>query len=320
MTLKQYLKIKRREIDQGLKSCLPKVEKEVPSLWKSMNYSLFSKGKRIRPVLMYAVYDSLHHPQSPSADGRISARWNPTKKEEKFKKVVCATACAIEIVHTSSLILDDFPCMDNAAIRHEKPTNHIVFGEAIAMLAADALLTYAFELLAREVPGELGIELIRHLAQTVGTKGMIGGQTMDIQSRGKVIDYETLMYIHQHKTAALFEYAARAGALLAQANPTEVDTIVRYAADLGLAYQITDDILDTIETGEVPSTVHPEVNFVSIMGKDNAKRKLDELIQCTKQHLSRLNFRGDILPQIADYVESRIQRKSKSLSQGTSIS
>lgn len=299
MTLKQYLKLKRKEIDQGLRTCLPKVEKEVPSLWKSMNYSLFSKGKRMRPVLMYAVYDSLHHPLSPSLI-----------KEG----AVCATACAIEIVHTSSLILDDFPCMDNSVIRNEKPTNHKVFGEAIALLAADALLTYAFELLAREVPGELGIELIRHLAQTVGTQGMIGGQTMDIQSRGKTIDYETLMYIHQHKTAALFEYAARAGALLALADPTEVDTVLRYAQDLGLAYQITDDILDTLVTGEVPSSVNPEVNFVSVMGMDNAKLKLDELIQSAKQHLEKLDYQGNILEQIAEYVENRIERKSKATS------
>ena len=295
MTLKQYRKQKQAEINKNLRSCLPKVEKQVPSLWKSMNYSLFSKGKRIRPVLMYAVFESL--------DRTANTDHKPNKR------AVCATACAIEIVHTSSLILDDFPCMDNATTRRGKPANHIVFGEAIALLAADALLTYAFELLAREVSGELGIELVRHLAKAVGTQGMIGGQVVDLQSVGKNIDYDTLIYIHQHKTAALFEYAARAGALLAYADPTDIDTIVRYAADLGLAYQITDDILDVMETGAVPPPNHPEVNFVSIMGMERAKAKLDELVQSAKQHLNQLDYHGDILDQIAEYVEERTAKK-----------
>ena len=295
MTLKQYSRVKQKEIDKNLKSCLPKVEKEASSLWESMNYSLFSDGKRLRPILMYAVYDSLNH-----------------SSKELNQKAVCATACAIEIVHTSSLILDDMPCMDNDQIRRGQPANHIKFGEAIALLAADALLTYAFELLSRDVPGVLGLELIRHLGKTVGTQGMIGGQVVDLQSKGKHIDFDTLIYIHRHKTGALFEYAARAGALLASSDPTDVDTIVRYASDLGLAYQITDDIQDVIETGQIPPTHHPEVNFVSILGMEKSKQKVDELIQSASQYLSRLNHQGDLLRQLADYVEERANQNQKS--------
>ena len=296
MTLKQYFKAKCTEINKGLESCLPKIEKEAPSLWKSMDYSLFAKGKRLRPILMYAVYESLKNSQMSAVNGQ--------------KKVVKATACAIEIVHTSSLILDDFPCMDDGKTRRGKPANHLVFGEATALLAADALLTYAFELIAHEVPDKLGIELIRHLAKAVGTQGMIGGQIVDLQSRGKIINYETLIYIHRHKTAALFEYAARAGALLAQADSTHVDSVVKYAADLGLAYQITDDILDVLETGKIPPNHHPEVNFVSIMGMENAKQKVDELIASAKHYLNRLDYREAILSQIADYVDNRSNRNS----------
>src|SRR3990170_1940794 len=189
MDIREYLKEKGKIVEEALDRYLPK-ESEMPvTLHKAMRYSMMAGGKRIRPILCIASCEAVGG---------------------KPKKAL-PVACALEMVHTYSLIHDDLPCMDNDDFRRGRPTNHKVFGEAIAILAGDSLLVYAFELLAKTGRPECIITLARAL----GTKGMLGGQVVDIQSEGKKVGLETVNYIHRHKTAALIEASLVLGAQLA---------------------------------------------------------------------------------------------------------
>ncbi|MGI5838998.1 MAG: polyprenyl synthetase family protein [bacterium] len=227
MNLPDYLRERAARIDAALDEFLPPADAYPAELNQAMRYSVFAGGKRLRPILTLAAAEAV----GGSSEDALPA------------------ACAVEIIHTYSLIHDDLPAMDNDDYRRGKPTNHRVFGEATAILAGDALLAFAFELLAR--PGgaaDKNLAVLREIAVAAGPAGLVGGQVMDIASEGCKADDATLFYIHTHKTGALFRAAVRAGAVLGGATDREIDCLTRYAEQLGLCFQITDDILDA--TGE----------------------------------------------------------------------
>nr|6SXN_B Chain B, Geranylgeranyl pyrophosphate synthase [Picosynechococcus sp. PCC 7002] len=219
-SLAQYLQEQKTIVETALDQSL--VITEPVTIYEAMRYSLLAGGKRLRPILCLAACEML--------GGTAAMAMN--------------TACALEMIHTMSLIHDDLPAMDNDDLRRGKPTNHKVYGEDIAILAGDALLSYAFEYVARtpDVPAERLLQVIVRLGQAVGAEGLVGGQVVDLESETDVA-VETLNFIHTHKTGALLEVCVTAGAILAGAKPEEVQLLSRYAQNIGLAFQIVDDIL-----------------------------------------------------------------------------
>jgi geranylgeranyl pyrophosphate synthase len=230
-----------------------------------MVYALTGPGKRVRPVLTLAVAEMLG-----------------CRREE-----VVDLACAVEMVHACSLVLDDLPAMDDARLRRGRRTVHLEFGEDVALLAAFGLLNRAFAVVA-EAGQRLGLsrytaaDLAHHLAAAVGTEGLIGGQALDLESRGESLDLERLEYIHSHKTGALFIAAAELGAMAADAKRRELELVTRYAKNLGLAFQITDDLLDVVGEVEVVGKDigkdEAKVTFVKLLGVEGAQALAAELL------------------------------------------
>ena len=220
-----YLEKQRRLVDKALDKCLPGASKRPAQIHKAMRYSVFCGGKRVRPILCLAAC--------------AAAGGSPVRAME--------TACVLELIHTYSLIHDDLPCMDDDDLRRGKPTSHKVFGEGTAVLAGDALLTMAFEILARNVvrlPSLRALRVSEAIARAAGSQNLIGGQIEDLDAEGKTISLSQLRYIHQHKTAALIEASVEAGALIAGASKTQLSHLVSYARNIGLAFQVADDLLD----------------------------------------------------------------------------
>ena len=245
--LAAYMAERARAVDEALGRFLPAESAPPETLHRAMRYSVFAGGKRLRPVLVIAGAEAV--------GGNMAA--------------VMPTACAVEMIHTYSLIHDDLPAMDNDDFRRGSPTNHKVFGEAIAILAGDALLTLAFRLLADSAPegpdgGRRLHDVLVEIADAAGSAGMVGGQVADIESEGKKVGAETVDYIHTHKTAALIRASICAGAILAGGTEAQLSALSLVGRDLGLAFQITDDILDvTATTAELGKTA----------GKDQAQQK-----------------------------------------------
>ncbi|MGB9826016.1 MAG: polyprenyl synthetase family protein, partial [Desulfofundulus sp.] len=228
MNFEAYLAEHAERVDKALAEYMPTLPAPAKELEKAMRYSLFAGGKRLRPILALA---------SAEAVGADPA-------------VALPAACALEFIHTYSLIHDDLPAMDNDDWRRGKPTNHVVFGEAQAILAGDGLLTQAFYILATgPYPPSVGREqilaAIAEIAGAAGAEGMVGGQSADIRAQGKSGDPETLYYIHTHKTGALLKASVRVGALLAGASSSVLSSLTLYGEKLGLAFQISDDVLDS---------------------------------------------------------------------------
>jgi len=242
--LDAYMAERARAVDQALDRFLPTEALPPESLHKAMRYSVFAGGKRLRPVLVAAGAEAV--------GGHAEA--------------VMPAACAVEMIHTYSLIHDDLPAMDNDDFRRGVPTNHKVFGEAIAILAGDALLTLAFRLLADSagVDAQRLREVVAEVADAAGSAGMVGGQVADIECEGKPADAATVDYIHSHKTAALIRASIRSGAILAGATPSELQALRAAGEALGLAFQIMDDILDITATSE---------ELGKTAGKDQAQQK-----------------------------------------------
>lgn len=224
--LATYVRERRQRVDAALDRLLPSADAIPAGVHESMRYSVQAGGKRLRPVLCIAALETLGRDPSP----------------------FMPAACALEMVHTYSLIHDDLPSMDDDDLRRGKPTNHKVFGEAVAILAGDALLTLSFEIIARmaAAPEGVRLELINLLARAGGTEGMVGGQALDIASEGKKIGDETLDLIHARKTAALIETSVLLGAVCGGASAGQRDCFSRYGHSLGMAFQVTDDILDAV--------------------------------------------------------------------------
>lgn len=294
MDLKTYLVEKRAMVDEALKRYMPEPRGHAVELTKAMNYSLFAGGKRLRPILCIAGAEAVGG---------------------KAEKVLPA-ACALEMIHTYSLIHDDLPAMDNDDLRRGKPTSHKVFGEAMAILAGDGLLTEAFYMLARlELPGKNSIDILKRIigliAGASGWQGMVGGQAMDILSEGKDIDPELMDYIHSHKTGALITASVTSGAILGGCPQKQLDDVTVYGEKIGLAFQIADDILDiegdALEMGK--GTGHDSERgkntFPSVYGLSESKTILNQSIDAAIKALDRFDHRADPLREIARYIIER---------------
>lgn len=225
MIFKEELKKRSQLADEALNEYLPAAETYPSSIHEAMRYSVFAGGKRLRPILVMAAAEAV--------GGSV----------EKVMPV----ACALELIHTYSLVHDDLPAMDNDDFRRGRPTSHKVYGEAMAILVGDALLTMAFELIAQsaeKVSPEAANRVTLEIAKAAGSQGLIGGQVVDTLSEQKAIEGEVLEYIHRHKTGALFRACLRSGAILGGASPEQLEALTTYAEQMGLAFQIKDDLLD----------------------------------------------------------------------------
>lgn len=297
MNKKAFLKELKRKvniIEEALSQYLPGEDEYPETIHQSMRYSMLAGGKRLRPVLVLAAAEAV--------GGDV-------------KKVIPA-ACAIEMIHTYSLIHDDLPAMDDDNYRRGKPTNHVVYGEAIAILAGDALLTLAFEVLSSlvEEPGiapQKVLRVIKEISLAAGSRGLIGGQVVDIGSENLDISAETLKYIHIHKTGALFKAALKTGAILSSASEEQITALSRYAHFLGLGFQITDDILDIEgDTEKLGKPVGSDIKkkkatYPSIFGLQEAKQMAREAVAESLMSLEGFDERADFLREMARYLLER---------------
>ena len=286
--LEAFLADGKREIETALDAALPPLGTPPPALHEALRYTPMLPGKRLRGVLVLAACDLLK--------GR---------REEAL-----TFACAVEMVHASSLILDDLPCMDNATLRRGKPTLHRVVGEANAVLASVGLLTLAFETIQKAgIRERIRGEATSRLAAAIGAEGLIGGQVGDLESTGKRLDLDALEYIHNHKTGALFIAAAELGALAAGGRERDLEPLRRYAKNLGLAFQITDDLLDYSgnpeTTGKDAGLDRDRTTFVNLCGIDGARRLTDDLIAASTEALHPFGRRAAILTGLAEMVRER---------------
>ena len=292
--IESYLKEKKVLVDEALKNLMPRPSGMAAEVIESMNYSLCAGGKRIRPILCIAGAETI----GGSAED------------------VLPFACAIELIHSYSLIHDDLPVMDNDDLRRGKPTNHKVFGEAIAILAGDGLLTLSFNLMAgyganRRVKKAPLLRAIELIASAAGYRGMVGGQALDIIYEGKDPDPAVVEYIHRHKTGALMAASVTAGAILAGGSEEEEKSINRYGQQIGLAFQIADDILN-IEgnrnitgKGTGSDESRGKITYPSVFGIAESKRIQRQLISHAIEALKGFDNRAEPLRKLAQYIIER---------------
>ena len=295
MDLKHYLNERCKLVDTALDSILPREDTPPVSLHKSMRYSVFAGGKRIRPILMLAACEAV---------GGDIERSMPA-------------ACAMEMIHTYSLIHDDLPAMDDDDFRRGNPTNHKVFGEAIAILAGDALLTQAFIALSSfsypdRIPSATLLAVINEIGHCAGSHGMVGGQVVDMESEGKTdIDLPTVQYIHTHKTGALIKASVKSGALIGNADVKELAALTRYGEVVGLAFQIADDILDIEGTTEQigkdagSDEARGKATYPAVVGLADSKKRAEELVDLALESLSDFDEKAEPLREIARYIVAR---------------
>jgi len=301
--LKSYFESRRKLVEKSLEKYLLKTSEPPKEIHESMRYSVLAGGKRLRPILVIAA--------SETCGGK--AEW------------VMPTACAAEMIHTYSLVHDDLPAMDNDSLRRGRPTNHIVYGEAMAILAGDGLLTRAFEIAAtnafvKPVTPLQSIHAVIALAQGAGTQGMVGGQVADVQvdkgrwhqltngDRSKSI--KILRYIHEHKTAALIVSCLKAGAILAGGALAQISALARYGHCIGLAFQIRDDVLDVVgdkkKLGKSGSDAsNQKLTFPAIYGIEESLETAQRLVNDAKRCLALFKEKGQILQALADYILKR---------------
>ncbi len=298
MDLKAYLGKKKALVDGFLERAVPEEDRRPRSLHRSMRYSLQAGGKRVRPVLAIAAAEAVLDRDASDVPG------------------ILAVASSLELIHTYSLVHDDLPAMDDDDFRRGKPTNHKVFGEAVAILAGDALLTFAFDVLSNpEYVGAMEpavlLPIIREIALASGSLGMVGGQVIDIESEGKEVDFATLEYIHSHKTGALLRASVRVGAMAAGASEEKLHALSRYGTDVGLAFQIADDILDIVGTQEeIGKDVGSDIErgkktYPAFIGLDASRARAEELSSSAVEALCIFGRHADPLREIAKYIVSR---------------
>ncbi|MEH2427543.1 MAG: geranylgeranyl diphosphate synthase CrtE [Nostoc sp.] len=287
-----YLKERQKLCDNALDRSIPVIYPE--KIYEAMRYSLLAGGKRVRPILCLATCEMM--------GGTI--------------EMAMPTACAVEMIHTMSLIHDDLPAMDNDDYRRGKLTNHKVYGEDVAILAGDGLLALAFESVAIQTPQsvkrEVVLQVIARLGRALGAGGLVGGQVVDLESEGKSdISLETLNFIHKHKTAALLEACVVCGGLIANASPEDVQRLTRYAQNIGLAFQIIDDILDITSTQEqLGKTAGKDqkaqkVTYPSLWGLEESRSIAQELVKEACVELEPFGDRAKPLQAIAHFITSR---------------
>ena len=293
MEFKEILKDKINYIETLLKKYMPKEEGHQKTIMKAMNYSLEAGGKRLRPILTL---------ESCKAVGG--------REEDAIP-----FAMAIEMIHTYSLIHDDLPSLDNDDLRRGKPTNHKVFGEGMATLAGDALLNYAYEIMLsssiNKEDSNKYLKAIYEIAKHAGIYGMIGGQVVDVESENKFIDKDKLDFIHLNKTAAMIIGCMRAGAIIGNATDEELEKITNYGKNIGLSFQIVDDILDI--TGDEDKLGKPigsdiennKSTYPSLIGLEESRQIARQLIEDGKNNIKGLSSEVEFLNQLGDYIISR---------------
>jgi geranylgeranyl diphosphate synthase type II len=289
---KTYLKAQLQRIEEALERLLPGEDVVPETIHKAMRYSVQAGGKRIRPVLCMEAAHVIQD-ETPGIE---------------------YPACALEMVHTYSLIHDDLPALDNDDLRRGRPTCHKVFGEAMAILAGDSLLTRAFEVLS-ETPGasaEVRVQLVAELASAGGTRGgMIGGQVLDIEGEGKVPTAELLEGIHRAKTGALLRASIRMGAILAGANAEQLDALTRFGEHLGLAFQIVDDVLDVEQSSEAlgktagKDAAQQKITFPAVYGLEQSRAMAMEQRNLGREALAMFGDRAVHLHALADLIVDR---------------
>jgi geranylgeranyl diphosphate synthase, type II len=291
-----YLDTRKKIIDEALLRYIPGEDNYPPVIFKAIRYSLFAGGKRIRPILCLASAEAL--------GGNVES--------------ILPVACALELIHTYSLIHDDLPAMDDDDYRRGRLTSHKVFGENMAILAGDALLTEAFHLMSDrglmgKVAPEKMISVIHDIAGAAGCFGMVGGQAVDVQSEGEAANTEVLNFIHTRKTGAMIAAAVKAGAMLANAGEVELNALTSYGRHVGLAFQIADDILNVegdqilMGKGAGSDTKLGKVTYPALMGIDASRKKAGELVESALSAIMNFDHRAEPLRMIAAYI---IERKA----------
>ena len=292
MTLDQYLADRANAVNAALERLLPPENQYPETIHSAMRHSVFAGGKRIRPILFIAAAEAV----PPSAEGAETA------------------ACALELVHTYSLIHDDLPALDNDDFRRGKPACHKVYGEAMAILAGDALLTMAFQVLSelKGIPNANQVRLMGELSTAAGTvNGMIGGQVADLEAEGKAVDTARLDYIHRSKTGALIRAAVRMGGIHADASAGQLEALGRYGEHMGLAFQIVDDILDVVSTSETlgktagKDNARQKATFPALYGLEASRARAQDHFQQATGALDVFGGRALRLRQIAEQIVQR---------------
>lgn len=278
MNFKNCLSAKKKVIDSELDKYMPEETEYPQTIHEAIRYSVFSGGKRLRPILMLAA-------------GEIFS--------QEERKLLPA-ACAVELIHNYSLVHDDLPAMDNDEYRRGRLTSHKKFGEDIAILAGDALLTIAFEILSEEVKdSKLALSVINLISKAIGTFGMIGGQVVDISWDKDKDELPELEFVCTHKTGALIAVSLKIGAILSGATKEEEEALYEYGKLIGIAFQITDDILDEKLDRE------KGFNYPTFLGIEESKRRAEDLVDKALVKLNGFGERADILRQIANFIIER---------------
>jgi geranylgeranyl diphosphate synthase, type II len=290
----RYIQEQKALVDEALARYLPGEEHYPPAVFQAMRYSVFAGGKRVRPILAIATAEALG---GTAAD-------------------VLPLACALECIHTYSLIHDDLPALDDDDYRRGRLTNHKVFGEANAILAGDALLTFAFELMgdARHWPQfvpERVVQVMHEVAYAIGTFGMIGGQVVDLQMEGQDIDLPALQYIHAHKTGALIRTSVRSGAILGGGSPAAVEALTHYGTHIGLAFQIMDDILDVRGDEQLmgkalrKDDARRKATYPRLVGLAESEVRAQAAVTASIAALDIIGERGAVLRDLAHFIIAR---------------
>ena len=290
MEMNDYIELINKKLDEFIEIEYPQ------NLFKSMKYTVMLPAKRLRPIMCLEMCRIL--------GGDI--------------ELAIPTACAIEMYHSMTLIHDDLPCMDNDDFRRGKPSNHKVFGEAIATLAGDALLTYAPEIIvkySKNLSSEIILKILKEYFNFAGARGVIGGQVVDIESEKNTLiknKEKVLDFIHYHKTSDLFQLSMRTGAIIAGTDDNKINSVGEFARTFGLAFQIADDILDEISTfEEMGKTLGKDkeegkLTYVGLYGLDEAKCKFSCLIEKCHDIMEKQNFQSEIFEEIIDKIVKRV--------------
>ena len=291
MSLKAYLKSRQKMIDRALDRLLPKASVKPPTIHKAMRYSLFAGGKRLRPILCLAAAET--------CGGKIDH--------------ALPLACAIECIHTYSLVHDDLPSMDDDDFRRGRATCHKIFGDGIAVLAGDALLTIAFEIVSRaKFSRRYNMSILfREVAVAAGSQKLIAGQVADLEAEGKKASRAQVRYIHENKTAAILTTSVRLGAMSANASAKQLNAITKFGRALGLAFQIIDDILDVTQTTEIlgksagKDIAAKKATYPAIIGLEKSRAEAQRLTRQAHDALSICGAKAEPLHALANYLLER---------------
>jgi len=284
MEFKKYLENKKNIIDKALDEYLPSEEKSPSIIHKAMRYSVFGGGKRIRPILTLVTAELFG----------------------KDSESVIKAACGIELIHTFSLIHDDLPSIDNDDFRRGKPSNHKVFGEAIALLAGDALLVSGFDLIiknseVKEIKKQSILKIIKETSFYTGTENMLGGQVEDVALKNEDVTKEDLINLYMKKTAALICLSIRAGAILSEAKKRQLKALTKYGKNIGLAFQIVDDMLDIMQDQRDTG----KLTYANKFGMKESNSESERLIKEAKDSLNIFDQKAETLRSLADYLLTR---------------